>query len=92
MNVLVRALVRHADGDYLLMQKDFRKPNYGGFYEATAGGFALKGEDALACAKRELLGETGVESGTVTKIGRFVSHGSSEFTNRKYKSSHFCNF
>lgn len=66
-------LVRHTDGDYLLMQRDFRKPNYGGFFEATAGGSALKGEDALACAKRELLEETGIATGTLTNIGRFVS-------------------
>ena len=53
-------LVRHVDGDYLLMQRDPRKPNYGGYYEATAGGSALKGEDKITCAMRELLEETGV--------------------------------
>jgi len=67
-------LVRHADSDYLLMQRDPRKPNYGGFFEATAGGSALKGEDAYCCARRELQEETGIESGTLTNIGRFVSH------------------
>ena len=67
-------LVRHEDGDYLLMQRDPRKPNYGGFFEATAGGSALKGEDALSCARRELREETGIPSGTFTKIGRTVSH------------------
>lgn len=67
-------LVRHADGEYLLMQRDPRKPNYGGFFEATAGGSALKGENALSCAKRELHEETGIDAGTLTNIGRFVSH------------------
>ena len=67
-------LVRHIDGDYLLMQRDPRKPNYGGFFEATAGGSALKGEDAYCCAKRELHEETGIDTGTLTNIGRFVSH------------------
>ena len=67
-------LVRHTDGDYLLMQRDHRKPNYGGYFEATAGGSALKGEDALTCAKRELREETGIRSGNLTSIGRFVSH------------------
>lgn len=66
-------LVQHADGDYLLMQRHHSKPNYGGFFEATAGGSALKGEDALSCAKRELHEETGIASGTFIKIGRFVS-------------------
>ncbi|MBQ8834965.1 MAG: NUDIX domain-containing protein [Oscillospiraceae bacterium] len=66
-------LVRHTDGDYLLMQRDPRKPNYGGYWEATAGGSALKGEDKLACAKRELREETGIVSGELREIGRFVS-------------------
>ena len=67
-------LVRHIDGDYLLMQRDPRKPNYGGYFEATAGGSALKGEKALSCAMRELQEETGIYAGTLTNIGRFVSH------------------
>lgn len=67
-------LVRHADGEYLLMQRDPRKPNYGGFFEATAGGSALKGENALSCAMRELREETGIDASTLTNIGRFVSH------------------
>lgn len=67
-------IVRHTDGDYLLMQRDPRKPNYGGYFEATAGGSALKGEDAITCARRELLEETGIAPGTLTKIGHFVSH------------------
>ena len=67
-------LVRHVDGDYLLMQRDTRKPNYAGFYEATAGGSALKGEDELSCARRELLEETGISTGELTQIGRYVSH------------------
>ena len=67
-------LVRHADGDYLLMQRDPRKTNYGGCFEATAGGSALKGENAERCAWRELWEETGIRSGQLTKIGRFVSH------------------
>ena len=67
-------LVRHTDGEYLLMQRDYRKPNYGGFFEATAGGSALKGEDAYRCAKRELREETGIESGQLTPCGQFVSH------------------
>lgn len=61
-------LVRHRDGDYLLMQRSFQKPNYGGCWEATAGGSALKGEDALSCAVRETKEETGL-FGEVTEIG-----------------------
>lgn len=67
-------LVRHVDGDYLLMQRDPRKRNYGGYYEATAGGSALKGENGIACARRELREETGIIGGSFTKIGQDVSH------------------
>ena len=65
-------LVRHVDGDYLLMRRDLAKPIYPGYWEATAGGSALKGEDALACAKRELLEETGISSGSFEEMNRFV--------------------
>lgn len=67
-------LVRHTDGDYLLMQRDFRKPNFGGFFEATGAGSALKGEDKLACAKRELREETGIEAVSLEEIGQYTSH------------------
>lgn len=63
-------LVRHIDGDYLLMQRDFSKPNYGGYFEATAGGSALKGEDMCACAKRELFEETGIVSDSFKFISK----------------------
>lgn len=66
-------LVRHIDGDYLLMQRDFCKPNFGGYFEATAGGSALKGEDKLLCAKRELFEETGIVSDSFELIGQHIS-------------------
>ena len=65
-------IVRHTDGDYLLMQRDRRKP-FGGLWEATAGGAALQGEDALGCALRELREETGIEADRLSEIGRVVS-------------------
>lgn len=66
-------LVRHVDGDYLLMRRDMRKATYPGYYEATAGGSALKGEDGLSCAKRELFEETGISAESFEEIGRYVS-------------------
>lgn len=36
--------VKHSDGSYLLMQRDFRK-HHGGMWELTAGGSALQGEE-----------------------------------------------
>lgn len=72
-HLVSEVLLRHADGDYLLMQRDFAKPNYGGWYEATAGGSALKGEDSLTCARRELLEETGLTADKCEAIGNYVS-------------------
>lgn len=64
-------LVKHTDGNYLLMQRDWRK-NFGGTWEATAGGSALKGESALECALRELQEETGIVSDHLDEVGRVV--------------------
>lgn len=73
-HLVCEILVRHIDGDYLLMRRDTRKPNYGGYYEATAGGSALKGENKKSCAIRELLEETGICSNNLSEIGRYISH------------------
>lgn len=64
-------LVQHVDRDYLLMQRDPRK-SYGGMWEATAGGSALQGEDPPACARRELLEETGIEAECLTEVGQVL--------------------
>ena len=63
-HLVCEILVRHADGDYLLMRRDERKAAYPGWWEATAGGSALCGEDALGCARRELREETGLTLNT----------------------------
>lgn len=72
-HLVCEILVRHTDGSYLLMQRAFTKPHYGGRFEATAGGAALKGEDPETCARRELMEETGIRAETLTRIGHFVS-------------------
>lgn len=64
-------IVRHTDGEYLLMQRDARK-HFGGMWEATAGGSALKGETPLDCAVRELREETGISSTDLIKVGQLV--------------------
>ncbi len=73
-HLVTEILVRHVDGDYLLMHRDPSKPNFGGWYEGTAGGSALKGEDALTCAFRELREETGIVAESLTPIGQYTSH------------------
>jgi len=64
-------IVKHIDGTYLIMQRDFEK-NFGGMWELTAGGSALQGETPLECAVRELKEETGIEALQIMEIGRFV--------------------
>jgi len=78
-HLVCEILVRHTDGDYLLMQRDPHKPNYGGYYEATAGGSALKGEDKLSCALRELEEETGIKATLLKEIGHSISHNTIYF-------------
>lgn len=67
-------IVRHTDGDYLIMQRDARK-HYGGMWEATAGGSALRGESPAECAVRELFEETGIRADSLTEVGRVLDEG-----------------
>ena len=67
-------IVQHADGAYLLMQRDPRK-HFGGMWEATAGGSALCGESPFTCARRELSEETGILSENLTELGRVLHRG-----------------
>ena len=62
-------LVRHEDGSYLCMQRALTKETYPGFYEATAGGSALIGENARDCIRRELEEETGIVCDQFEEIG-----------------------
>ena len=64
-------IVKHIDGTYLLTQRDFRK-HYGGMWELTAGGSALKGEDPFIGAIRELKEETGLNVTELKEIGRVI--------------------
>ena len=65
-------LVRHKDGTYLIMRRSPNK-HYGGLWEATAGGSALKGETPLECAIRELKEETGIIAKDIKEVGREAS-------------------
>ena len=66
-------LIRHEDGDILLMHRAMEKEVYPGWWEIGAGGSALAGEDSLTCARRELAEETGI-TGSLTFLHRTVSH------------------
>ncbi len=65
-------IVRHADGTYLLMQRDPKK-KFGGLWEMTRGGSALKGESAEDCRKRELEEETGIVADSFELLGIMTS-------------------
>ena len=52
-HLVCEVIVKHTDGTYLLMQRDKNK-HYGEYWEATAGGSALQGENPIECATREL--------------------------------------
>lgn len=68
-HMVCEVLVRHADGSYLCMKRSSTKEGFPGWLEATAGGSALAGEDKLACVRRELREETGIEGKKFTEIG-----------------------
>lgn len=72
-HLVCEVLVRHIDGSYLCMRRDRNKEAYPGWLEATAGGSALAGEDKLACVRRELREETGLDCGQFAEIGRCMS-------------------
>ena len=73
-HLVADVIVRHTDGCYLLMQRDSAK-HHGGMWEATAGGSALCGENALQCAERELHEETGIMSNGLIELGRVLHRG-----------------
>ncbi len=59
-------LVRHTDGDYLLMRRALTQKTFPGYYEASVGGSVQKGETAMQGALRELQEETGIVAKTLT--------------------------
>ncbi len=70
-HLVCEVLVRHTDGSYLCMKRSEKKPNYGGWYEATAGGSALAGEDKWQCVERELFEETGISCQEFEEVAQF---------------------
>ncbi len=65
-HIVVDILVRHVDGEFLLMQRDTNKRPFPGKYEASAGGCILKGETPYIGAVRELREETGIHTDKLT--------------------------
>ena len=65
-HIVADVLVKHTDGDYLVMQRDFRKLGYPGKFEAGASGAILRGETPYEGALRELREETGIQADSLT--------------------------
>lgn len=59
-HIIVETLVKHEDGTYLVMQRDFSKAEYPGKYEGSAGGSVISGETKIEGAIREVAEETGL--------------------------------
>lgn len=70
-HMVVFILVRHTDGQYLLMRRSPCKA-YPMYWEATAGGSVLQGETAVQGAIRELREETGIQADTLEEKTHFV--------------------
>lgn len=71
-HIVSEVVIRHRDGLYLLMQRDFDKVGFPGMWEIGAAGSALKGETALDAAVRETLEETGLRCSELTPIYHIV--------------------
>ena len=65
-------IVKHKDGMYLLMQRDWNKSNFPGLYEASAGGAVLKSEEPYDAAVRELKEETGIEAKELKELYKLI--------------------
>ena len=65
-------VVRHMDGDFLLMRRAPEKKHYPNIWEIGAGGSVVQGETAEESAHRELEEETGIRGGCWSYLGRYV--------------------
>ena len=65
-------VVRHVDGDFLLLRRAPTKDVWPNILEIGVGGCVMAGEDALSCAKRELEEETGIVCDTLLQSGRYI--------------------
>ena len=75
-HLVVDILVVHSDGTYLLTKRSDIKDVYPGYWEASAGGSAVSGEEPLEAAKREMFEETGLTADTIELVGTLFKDSS----------------
>jgi len=71
-HLVVEVLIKHVDGDYLLTQRDFNKMGWPGYWEATAGGSATKGDTPETGIRREAFEEVGIELSNLELISKHI--------------------
>ncbi|MGV3011606.1 NUDIX hydrolase [Streptococcus thoraltensis] len=59
-HLVVECIIQSSNGSILFMKRDSTKPTYPSYYEASAGGSVLQGENPLDAIRREVLEETGL--------------------------------
>lgn len=72
-HLCVNVLVRHEDGDFLVMRRSASKSLYPRYWELGAGGSVLAGETSQEAALRELREETGLLADKVSLLEQFSS-------------------
>lgn len=75
-HLVVDILIVHSDGTYLLTKRSDIKDVYPGYWEASAGGSAVSGEEPLEAAKREMFEETGLTADTIELVGTLFKDSS----------------
>lgn len=72
-HLVVEAMIQHADGDLLFVQRASTKASYANYWECSAGGSALFGEMAEQAIRREVLEETGLELSQLDLFDSFIN-------------------
>lgn len=73
-HAVAEVVVRHRDGQFLLVRRDLNKPSSPGLWEPGASGGVLKGETFAMGAKRELKEETGITAVQLEPMYRVLDH------------------
>ena len=65
-------VIRHTDGEHLLLRRSPYKENFPNILEIGVGGCVMSGESAEQCAIREVEEETGIVCQDLAYTGRYI--------------------